>query len=132
MPPIIANARWLRADLPDALAVEPPMIATLVSSARPERRARSRADDGCRLDETAGRCDPGRSRVIGTRSAYVLGGVGRLQPLVQLLEVDPSLAGGLAQDLGDLVAVVVGDAQLLGSVTSSSCPTASAVVPRMT
>ena len=40
------------------------------------------------------------------------GGVRRLQPLVELVDVQPPLARGHPQDLGDLVPVLVGDAQL--------------------
>jgi len=40
-----------------------------------------------------------------------LGGVGRLQSLVELLEVEPSLARRPAQVLGHLVALGVGDPQ---------------------
>src|SRR3954471_18772641 len=40
------------------------------------------------------------------------GGVGLLQPLVELVDVEPALPRGLAKDLGDLVTLLVGDAQL--------------------
>jgi hypothetical protein len=43
--------------------------------------------------------------------AVGLGGVGRLQPLVELVEVDPALTGRAAQHLRHLVPVLVGDPQ---------------------
>ena len=53
-----------------------------------------------------------RGEVDGERDQLAVGlrGVGRLQALVELLEVDAPLAGRLAQHLGDLVPVLVGDA----------------------
>ena len=42
---------------------------------------------------------------VGVRAS----GVRRLEPLVELVEVDPAVARGLAQDLGDLVPVGVRD-----------------------
>ena len=44
---------------------------------------------------------------VGVRA----GGVRRLEPRVELVDVEPALAGGLAQDLGDLVPLLVRDAQ---------------------
>ena len=43
-----------------------------------------------------------------------LGGKGSIEPVFQLIVVDAALPGRLTQDLGDLLALLVGDALLGG------------------
>ena len=100
--------RWRGGTSHAPLRLTPPMIADRALVGRGRRR-RLAPLHGRRA---AGSPGTGRSIVIGTRSRVRLRGVRRLEPLVELLEVEPSLAGGLAQQLGHLVAVGVGDAQL--------------------
>ena len=53
-------------------------------------------------------------RQVGSERDQVrvgLRGVRRLEPLVELLHVEPALAGSLAQQLGDPVPVGIGDPQ---------------------
>ena len=63
-----------------------------------------------------------RRQVEGDRDEVGVGagGVRRLEPRVELVQVEPALPRGLAQDLGDLVPLRVGDAQLRGVVLEIS------------
>ena len=72
-----------------------------------DRRARREAG----LHGSAG---AGRSAVSGTRSAYVLAAYVASSRSSSSVEVDAALARRLAQDLGDLVPVLVRDAQPAG------------------
>jgi hypothetical protein len=58
-------------------------------------------------------CD-GEVRGDGHQLAVRLGTEGRFEPLVELVEVDTAFSGRLAQHLGDLVTIVVGDSQAAG------------------
>ena len=107
-PPISANA-WCRggtSHAPLAADAAQDRRRALVGRGRRRRLAPLHGRRGRRL---AGHRQVDRDRdQVGVR----LRGVRRLEPLVELLEVEPALAGGLAQQLGHLVAVGVGDAQL--------------------
>ena len=114
MPAHIANAVCLAPTSQTPFRVAPPMIAMLESN----RGARAvepsdRATDRWRVGH-CGQVGPGQVGEDRYQVAVDLGGVGRLQPLVELLEVQPPLARGLAQDLGHPVPVGVGDPDLLG------------------
>jgi hypothetical protein len=64
----------------------------------------------------AGRRRADRLQVAGDGHELAVGlrGERSLQPFVQLGQVDPAVTGRLAQDLGDALAVGVGDAHLRG------------------
>ncbi len=105
---IIANAVCVGPISHTPLRLTPPRIAIEES----KREAGTTGCAGCGRGAGASAAR-GAGQVGGDRHqvAVRLGGVRRLEPLVELLEVDPALGGGVAQHVGDAVPVVVGDPQ---------------------
>ena len=106
-PPIIAKTDICAGTTQTPLRSKPLRIATWVSRAGPVDDRRGLRRGAGLVPACAGRSSGDRHQVgVGA------GGVRRLEPLVELVEVDAALARGLPEDLGDLVPVRVGDAQL--------------------
>ena len=105
--PMRAKALWCSGTAQTPWRLHSPMIA--VDEAWPTAGTwLASRDRRARLLRVGGQVEVGGDRhQVGVR----LRAPRQLEALVELLEVDPALAGGVAQHVGDLLAVVVGDAQ---------------------